>query len=534
MARTFTKKTLLIALLLSVFCIVGVSLRFCNLQGQIYWDDEVTTSIRVAGFSERDAELALSSAGTVMPNNLLRYQHHDVSRTQLDTVHSCSSEDPHVPPLYYLILRGWAAFFGDSPAAFRTVSAIFSALCLPATFLFSYMLFRNYLVAFIAMVLISVSPMQIEFAREARSYALASFLFLISGSLLIDLLMGQNRKWLIRVPYFLANVLGIYCQPLFFLVLLAQALFVALYRKSFARANVRNFFIALILSLSMFAPWLFVMIMGAERVQHNTRWLSYSLPGDRWWPNWTLNLVRMFADWPHLDILALLSLLFVVFFTVVFVLWGCREKRTQLGITFLTLSVVVCSVPLMGADLICGGIRGIIPRYFLPCYICLTVMVAFALGQGVQRNSRFVSISASSLFVLLACLGCLSGNNLVNSRFSWIKPTAKNAAMIAGILNELPSPLLIKVYSDSDSDLAPLISAAYLMKPSVRIKVFFDPKQIVLPNGFENLLLLNPSSDDCQKLRQQYACDVVPVDRTQQLWLVRPRSRALSHEADKS
>lgn len=83
------------------------------------------------------------------------------------------------PPLYYILLKGWAMVFGDSDFALR----LFSVAASVATVLMVFVLGREICgtpVALAAALVFALAPMQIAYAQEARAYALVPLFFTIA------------------------------------------------------------------------------------------------------------------------------------------------------------------------------------------------------------------------------------------------------------------------------------------------------------------------------------------------------------------
>jgi mannosyltransferase len=77
--------------------------------------------------------------------------------------------DQH-PPFYYTILNVWMRL-GDDAATVRLLSAVFSTLTIPVTFLLGRRL-AGVRVGLLAALLLAISPFHVRFAQEARMYAL--------------------------------------------------------------------------------------------------------------------------------------------------------------------------------------------------------------------------------------------------------------------------------------------------------------------------------------------------------------------------
>ncbi|MCC6610136.1 MAG: glycosyltransferase family 39 protein [Burkholderiales bacterium] len=82
--------------------------------------------------------------------------------------------DPE-PPLYPLILKGWIALFGDGTAAVRGPTAVAGVLAVALLWGAGRAISPS--VGFVAAALFAVAPFQIEFAHEARAYALVTVAF---------------------------------------------------------------------------------------------------------------------------------------------------------------------------------------------------------------------------------------------------------------------------------------------------------------------------------------------------------------------
>jgi mannosyltransferase len=90
------------------------------------------------------------------------------------------------PPLYYYLLAGWTHLFGRSEAALRWPSLLFSLLSVPLAWYAGRRLFSP-LAGIAAALLFAISPLHIWYAREARNYALLTFLGFLASMLMFDL-----------------------------------------------------------------------------------------------------------------------------------------------------------------------------------------------------------------------------------------------------------------------------------------------------------------------------------------------------------
>ena len=107
-------------------------------------------------------------------------------------------DDVH-PPLYYLTLKLWTSFFGESLGALRGLSALLGTLAIVAACLLATMIDRCPAPAdgslesgpragVAATLLVAVSPFHVAYSRTARMYALGDFLAVLSTWLFLSLL----------------------------------------------------------------------------------------------------------------------------------------------------------------------------------------------------------------------------------------------------------------------------------------------------------------------------------------------------------
>ena len=104
-----------------------------------------------------------------------------------------ASREGTTPPLYYLVLGGFERLFGLSEAALRWPSVVASAATAGVLILFARRRLGN-LAAWLASVLFLLSDVNLRYAREARPYALASLLCVLSFALFFRALERPSRS----------------------------------------------------------------------------------------------------------------------------------------------------------------------------------------------------------------------------------------------------------------------------------------------------------------------------------------------------
>jgi mannosyltransferase len=154
------RSSLAAVLILSLITLLALGLRLYRLDAQSLWYDE--------GFSVYLARMDLAEI-TV--------------RTATDIQ----------PPLYYYLLHGWIALFGQGERTLRALSVLFGVLTVPLIYAVAWQLFRSRGAGLLAAFLVAVSPPHLWYGQELRMYTLLTFLCLLSSYFLL-LAMDRVRK----------------------------------------------------------------------------------------------------------------------------------------------------------------------------------------------------------------------------------------------------------------------------------------------------------------------------------------------------
>ncbi|HEY0487466.1 MAG TPA: glycosyltransferase family 39 protein [Mycobacteriales bacterium] len=80
------------------------------------------------------------------------------------------------PPLYYLLLHGWMALFGEGDLAVRALSGVFAVAALPLFYLLGQRLGGTPRLGLLTLLLGAVNPWVVRYASEARMYSLVMLL----------------------------------------------------------------------------------------------------------------------------------------------------------------------------------------------------------------------------------------------------------------------------------------------------------------------------------------------------------------------
>jgi mannosyltransferase len=144
-----------------------------------------------------------------------------------DLAHAILHVDPNMT-LYYALLHLWLRV-GDSESTIRSLSAIFAALTVPLVYLLGVRLFGKAAGA-VAAIAFAVNAFVVEYAQEARSYSLVTFLVTGSSYFFVCELQRPSRGT--RVAYVAASVLAMYAHFFAAWVLLVQLVTLMLIRPA--------------------------------------------------------------------------------------------------------------------------------------------------------------------------------------------------------------------------------------------------------------------------------------------------------------
>lgn len=217
---------------ISVLFIVGLLIRLYRLSVPSLWWDEITT-----------AQWANHSyLGTL---SLLRHW--------------------EFPPFYYIILNGWVHLLGNGEWTLRFPSVIFSSLTIIIIYKLGKELFSKD-VGLIAASLLAFSPFALNYAQDAKMYAL--FWLLAAGSFLSFFRFLNRHTDSAYRDYIIISILCCYTMYTGFLLLMTQSL---IYLITVTRARWKQWFTGQLLIVSFCAPWV-IYFLCSQHTSWSLRW----------------------------------------------------------------------------------------------------------------------------------------------------------------------------------------------------------------------------------------------------------------------
>ena len=174
-----------------------------------------------------------------------------IARSDLGDLYTGLRQDG-APPLYYLLLHGWIAVFGEGTVAVRAMSGLFSVLAL----LVAWTLGRRLggpRVGVALTLLLASSPFAVRYASETRMYALLVLLVLL-GAAAVSWAVRRSGPWpVLAVAAAGTALLWTHYWAVHLLAATGLVAVVALRRYRAAALRVLG---GLVLAGVLFLPWL--------------------------------------------------------------------------------------------------------------------------------------------------------------------------------------------------------------------------------------------------------------------------------------
>ncbi|KAB8320945.1 hypothetical protein SD81_005285 [Tolypothrix campylonemoides VB511288] len=484
-----------------VILVLGVFFRFVNLDRKVYWFDETFTSLRISGYTEREAIAQVCNNKEIGVEDLQKYQRLTPERTLTDTLKSLAKEDPQHPPLYYVMTRFWVQCFGSSVAVTRSLAALFSVLALPCIYWLCLELFNSSLVGWIAMALLAVTPFHVLYAQEAREYSLWTLTTLLSSATLLRAMRLQTKlSW---GMYAVTVALGLYTFLFSALVTIAHGVYVVATERFRLTKRVIAYLFASLVGLLAFIPWVAVILSQSTQINKTTGWtgevkISRLLLIKRW----IVNLSYFFLDFDYdtirgaegswLKLIVKYSSPFILIFVGYSIYFLCRKSPKQVWLFVLTL-IGFTALPLAIPDLISGGIRSQVPRYLIPAYLGIQLTVAYLLATQIFSTS--VTIWKRKLWqlvmVTLISVGVISCAIISQTQTWWYKDLNLYTPQVVGIINQAPQPLVI-TSCQATWPLGDELALSHRLAPKVRLLLMKESNVPQIPNTFSDVFFYNP------------------------------------------
>jgi len=481
---------------LAAILILGIFFRLINLDRKVYWFDEGFTSLRVGGYVIQEVVQQTFNGKIIDVSDFRQYLSPNHNRNWLDTIKSLAVEDPQHPPLYYLILRQWMQWFGNSVTAIRSLSAFTSLLVFPCIYWLCRELFPlSPLTGWMAIALVAVSPFHVLYAQEARQYSLWTVTILLSSAALLQAKRCYSLlNWGI---YAIALTSALYTFLFSAFVAIAHGIYIfvseILSQNWRWTKTARAYLCATSIALLTFAPWLAIAIRNYGRLRDSTNWISAAkISAGQLVLAWGNTVRLIFFNTTNLEFLILPLTLILIGYAAYFTYRFCERKAWLFLLTLFGVTALCLAIP----DLITHGQRTLQARFLVPCYLSIQIAVAHLFTTKIvsPHLSQWQRKIWVGIAVAVLMGGIFSSTTIAYSEAVWNKGKNQNDLEIARIINQTARPLVIisNYQSLYDCNATYLFSFSHLLDPKVKLLLVNQKNVEIDVEQFSSIFLYNP------------------------------------------
>ncbi|MBE9178215.1 glycosyltransferase family 39 protein [Oculatella sp. LEGE 06141] len=501
-----------VRLLCVAILVLGIVFRWANLDRKIYWHDEVFTSLHITGHSRSELVERAFRGEEVTVQDLQAFQRLDPSRGVGLTVQILGAEDSQHPPLYYVLAKAWAQWFGDSATAIRSFSALTSLLTFPLLYWLCLELFECPLTGWVAIALIAVSPFHVLYAQEAREYSLwTATVLLCSIALFRAMNVPTIRNWGF---YAISLILSFYTFLLTALFAVGHALYVLINTGFSLNRRSVSYLVSSAIALVVLSPWMYFIRTYADTVKGSTAWTTQSLTLPTMANMWAFNVSRLIVDFDFSldDLRAYFFIVPVLLLEGYALYYLCRRtsSRVWLFVLCLTFSSFVA---LLLPDLVLGGQRSTVTRYLIPSHLGIHLALAYLLTQRLRTTNLMRLRLWGAIAAITVLAGIASCAVSAQADTWWNKVVGYTNPEMARIINASDRPLVI---SDAFGvNPANVVSLSYVLNPQTRFLLLsevgesFNVPPIDL--NANTVFLLNLPEVFRTQFEQNYQASLTPI-----------------------
>jgi uncharacterized membrane protein len=493
---------------IAIVLALGIFFRFVHLDRKVYWHDETLTSLRIFGYTETELVQAVFDGEIITAEQLQQFQQPSPEKDLSDTITALAGNAEH-PPLYYLMARLWASWFGSSVAAMRSLTAVISVLALPCIYWLCLELFGSAPVGLIAIAVTAISPFHVLYAQEAREYSLWTVTILLSSAVLLRAMrLGNAVSWAF---YAVTVALGLYTHLLAVLVSVSHGIYVWLSKHPFDKA-LKPYLVASSAGFLSFTPWIIVVVSGFLKIHDITAGSRQNLILSSLIDKWFLNFNRIFLDQEQ----GSLNILFVIL-AVYSLYFLCRKTPRSVWLLVISLTGVTAFTLLL-PDVVMGGRRSTLMRYVTPCCLGIQLAVSYLIATQLNAKKVYQQRIAKALLAVIITLGLIGNSISAQAEVWWTKSRARSGHYlpVADILNESNRPLLI-----SDADPIALLATSRYLQLDTPMLLVFPPEipQIPAYNGERFLFDASPKLREVLQAEQGFKLESIYArDEVTHLW----------------
>lgn len=404
-----------------VITLIGVSLKFYQIDNRLFWADEISTILHTSGIplSQYDKLIPPNEINSSkIYNDLIHLNRQDYTLVQqIKGLFSSTN----LTPFHYVPLMIWYRLIGDDPQDYRLFSIFIFIITLPVLFLLAKQLFKSELLAWLTISLYSVSPTFHLFARESRYYILWAFFIMLSHYLFLNAIEKNQLKWWIL--YTITGILSLYTSVISGIVILGHLLYMLIFKRELWR----HFGISIGIMLLIYIPWIYSIFINRNEI---VQAMSWQINKDS-----SLNLIILLivqlmgstqvfsylVDWsqytggstdsvdPMMGVSALLMILTLVILIIAFI-YLFRKSLREVKY-FLLIMILPSMIFYYTLDLIRNSWLSAMWRYQMISLIGILFLVANYFGSKIKEGKIIhLFIFISFIFTGIYSINVLSHN----------------------------------------------------------------------------------------------------------------------------
>jgi uncharacterized membrane protein len=472
-------RSVLVYAIVAIALVIGIYARVTHIDTKLFFQDEAFTALRVSGHSERAYRAEYFTGAVHTAGEFTALMTRDPRTGVGSVVALLAAEDPHHAPLYYVLDRLTIDALGSSIVDYRAVSVLFGLLAIAAAYFFGVTALGSRIAGGTLAALVAVSPFHVLYAQMAREYSLFACIVLLSSACAIRAI--AKRQVADYVAYAVTVALGVYTDPLFALVVVAQAICAIFALRRDRRALVA-WLAAAIVGAALYAPWAANSLSHHGNIEDQLAWGATVYPVFALAQKWAFNVGAVFFDAEFAKLsLAPIALVAIAIAASAGVYAIVRAEKSPAIVLGLALACVPVAT-FVTLDAIAGSHFATIPRYLSAAWLGIEILTAAALVAGFRSaRARGLAIGAFAFLVAAGSTSAYIDSGYVNW---WSNNDQVAFQLIAHDIDAANDPLLIsQAYWH-----VPLVLAWYL-KPSVPLLLFIAPKLPPIPHHAATFLI---------------------------------------------
>ncbi|MGK7883434.1 MAG: glycosyltransferase family 39 protein [Crocosphaera sp.] len=507
--------SIFLKILIITAIIIGVLLRFNNLDSKMYSLDETFSTTNI--FGRYVAEII--DVKIVAPDELQSYQHFNKEESLNQSIKRLV-EKPYVfPPLYSIGMQIWSRFFSnffqEASIINKSFSAFISLFSLGGMYWLCWELFQSSRIAWIGTALLSVSPLYLQYAQIVRTYSLTTAAILISSAALLRAIRRKNHKdWLL---YAITIAFGLYSHLIFGFTLIAHGIYIILREKfRFSKTTILYLTYSSI-GFALFTPWFILFLSKSGLFEYSVAQpVAASQPLGILVKGWINGITRIFVDlndhwilWTRIfrypNRIFRVTILLILGFCIFYLF---KKGKTSINLFIFSL-IIGGGGLLMFRDLLTGNAFSGRLRYMLTYVVGIQLIVVYGLYLLFESRSIWKKKLSNTILSLLIMGGILSCY-VISTAQSWWAFGAPDYPYIANEINELSSPVVIY------EDWGDALTMSYMLNENVYSHLtrqgdfFLINNQGKIYKDYSDIILFKPSKKMSNKLKQNRNWELDP------------------------